>query len=198
MLSFQAGCWRWRRKRLSHIGKFSSISWVWAGQFRAWLGGRVEPFPDDQVFLHKLKKNGLIFLRYATCISPIMHLICPPKFCITFVFHFSWVLQPSLEKLKTTLMQNFGGQIRCIMGDVQVAYTSFWKNHNLVKHLGYVQESLTVCKCIQQIQTYPFTTFVNTWTIVKLAFSFILGEHVRKRRSIVFLWTAVNARVDNV
>ena len=33
-------------------------------------------------------------LLYATCTSPIMHLICPPKFCITFVFHFSWVLQP--------------------------------------------------------------------------------------------------------
>ena len=41
----------------------------------------------------------------------------PPKkkFCLTFVFHFSWVLQPSQEKLKTKLMQNFGGQIRCIM-----------------------------------------------------------------------------------
>ena len=25
----------------------------------------------------------------------------PPKFSITFVFHFSWVLQPSQEKLKT-------------------------------------------------------------------------------------------------
>ena len=46
----------------------------------------------------------------------------PPKFCITFLFHFPWVLQPSHEKLKTMLMQNFGGQIRYIMGDVQVAY----------------------------------------------------------------------------
>ena len=46
----------------------------------------------------------------------------PPKFCVTFVFHFSWVLQLSQEKLKTVLMQNFGGQIRCIMGDVQVSY----------------------------------------------------------------------------
>ena len=48
-----------------------------------------------------------------------------PKFCITFVFHFSWVLQPSQEKLKTMLMQNFrrggGGVIMCIMGDVQVS-----------------------------------------------------------------------------
>ena len=33
------------------------------------------------------------------------------------------VLQPSQEKLKTMLMQNFGGQIRCIMVDVQVAYS---------------------------------------------------------------------------
>ena len=46
-----------------------------------------------------------------------MHLIC-----ITFVFHFSWVLQPSQEKLKTMLMQNFWGQIRFIVRDVQVAY----------------------------------------------------------------------------
>ena len=49
-----------------------------------------------------------------------MHLIRPPRLCITFVFHFSLVLQPSQEKLKTMLMQNFGGQIRCIMGNVQV------------------------------------------------------------------------------
>ena len=38
----------------------------------------------------------------------LMHLICPPKFCITFVFHFSWVLQPSQKKLKPVLMQNVG------------------------------------------------------------------------------------------
>ena len=46
----------------------------------------------------------------------------PPKFYITFVFRFSWVLQWSQEELKTILTQNFGGQIRLIMGDVQVAY----------------------------------------------------------------------------
>ena len=60
-------------------------------------------------------------LVHATCISPIMHLICappPPKFCITFVFHFFLVLQLSQEILKTMLVQTFGGQIMCIMGDV--------------------------------------------------------------------------------
>ena len=58
------------------------------------------------------------FTKFTTCTSPIMHLICPPEFCITFVIHFSWVLQPSREKLKTMLMQNFGGQIngRCARG----------------------------------------------------------------------------------
>ena len=42
----------------------------------------------------------------------------PPKIYITFVFHFPWVLQSSQEKRKTMLMQNFGRQTRCIMGDV--------------------------------------------------------------------------------
>ena len=56
-----------------------------------------------------------------TAIPPIMHLDCPPQFCLTIVFHFSWVLQSSQEKLKTMLMQKFWGQSRCIMGDVEVA-----------------------------------------------------------------------------
>lgn len=59
-----------------------------------------------------------------------MHLVRPPKFCITFVFHFAWVLQWSQEKLKTMLMRNFGGQIGCIVGDVQVAYEQLQqRNH---------------------------------------------------------------------
>ena len=47
---------------------------------------------------------------------------------ITFVFHFSWVLQSSQEKLKTMIVQNVGGGGRggggangCITGDVQMA-----------------------------------------------------------------------------
>ena len=51
--------------------------------------------------------------------SPIIHLVCLPKLCITFVFNFPWVLQWPQEKKKTMLMQNYGGQTRCIMGDMQ-------------------------------------------------------------------------------
>ena len=56
----------------------------------------------------------------------LMHLICPPfpppvkKNCITFVFHFSWVLQPSLKR---TILKTCLWKIRCIMGDVQVAFS---------------------------------------------------------------------------
>ena len=46
--------------------------------------------------------------EYVTRTSHIMYLICAPTFCITFVFHFSWVLQPSQEKLKTCKVF-FGG-----------------------------------------------------------------------------------------
>ena len=68
-----------------------------------------------------ISQTSMLPKSYATCMSPIMHLFCPPppKFCITFVFHFFWILQLPQEKLKTMLVQNFGGQIRCIMGDVQ-------------------------------------------------------------------------------
>ena len=65
---------------------------------------------------------------YSYATFSIMHLICPPKVYIAFVFHFSWVLQPSQEKLKTMLMQTFfflggGVGIRCIMGNVKEILT---------------------------------------------------------------------------
>ena len=48
--------------------------------------------------------------QYATCISPIMHLIGPSKFCISIVFNFSWDGCNTQKKWKTKVMQNFGGQ----------------------------------------------------------------------------------------
>ena len=40
----------------------------------------------------------------------------PPKFCITAVFHFSWVLKPSQEKLKAKVMQILGGKKGALWG----------------------------------------------------------------------------------
>ena len=66
---------------------------------------------------------------FAIRTSPITHnLPCliphpppPKKKRVTLVFHFSWVLQPSQEKLKTMPMQNWGQASWGILGDVRVA-----------------------------------------------------------------------------
>ena len=53
-----------------------------------------------------------------------MHLICPPppaKFCIRIVFNFYGDGCNTRGEMKNKGYANLGGQIRCIMGDVQVA-----------------------------------------------------------------------------
>ena len=77
--------------------------------------GLIENFTHALNFANCYVESRQCQTLYATCISPIMHLIPPPphlkkKNCITFVFHFSWVLQPFQEKLKAMLMQNFWGK----------------------------------------------------------------------------------------
>ena len=60
------------------------------------------------------KKNSPLHISHrAPC--------CPQTFCISSVFNFSWGGCNTKEKWKTKVMQNVGRQIRCIMGDVQVA-----------------------------------------------------------------------------
>ena len=86
--------------------------------------------------------TSITLWSFATSTFPIMQLICPcphtpeKKNCITCVFHFFWVSQPSQEKLKTMLMQKFGGQIRCIMGNVEVAY-HYYYDYYYYGHRGY-------------------------------------------------------------
>ena len=77
-----------------------------------------------------------------------MHLICPPKFCVTFVFLFSWILQPSQEKLKKMLMRTYLGQTRCISEDVQVANGAYaWLRHTsqFYHQASFVSKILRIC-----------------------------------------------------
>ena len=69
------------------------------------------------------RKSSLfgINLLFAICTSHKIHLVCPPNFCIALVFDSPWVFQWSQKKLKRMLVQNFGGQTRCIMGGVRMA-----------------------------------------------------------------------------
>ena len=86
----------------------------------------------------KTHKNNF---EYATSTFSTKHLICPPKFCLIFVFHFFWVLQPYQEKWKTMLMQKFRRQIRCIMGNVEEAYDDSVFNY-FIKMKDYPTRSL--------------------------------------------------------
>ena len=54
--------------------------------------------------------------------NTIILFVCPPRFCMSIVFVFSWDHCKSQEKLKTMLMQNLGGQTKSIMVFSEVAY----------------------------------------------------------------------------
>ena len=71
---------------------------------------------------------------YATCTSPIMHLICPPKFCISIIFNFSWDGCNIQEKWKTTwkVMQNFGGANKVHYGRCASDESSYLNRTSLV------------------------------------------------------------------
>ena len=76
-----------------HLKKTTRFAW-WTSKSLLLLHGRPVGQPNGKIRHFHISHNA----PYS-----------PPKFCITFVFHFSWVLQPSQEKLKTILMQTFFG-----------------------------------------------------------------------------------------
>ena len=63
---------------------------------------------------------------YATCVSPIMHLICPPQILHNLCSSFLLGITAVPREIENNSCAFFlGGEgMRCIMGDVQVAYTS--------------------------------------------------------------------------
>ena len=65
------------------------------------------------------KMAGKKWQPFTIFAQTIIHLVCPPKFCITILSNFSWVLQSSREKSKTMIMK--------IWGVKQAALWSFWK-----------------------------------------------------------------------
>ena len=69
-----------------------------------------ENFLFLSTFIGFFKKNTVILY------------VVPPKFCISIVLNFSWRNCESQEKLKTMLMQNFGGATKSIMVFLKKAY----------------------------------------------------------------------------
>ena len=89
-------------------------------------------FWTENQHIRQPRPQGL--LAFNTSTFPIMHLICYPrtpskkKVCLSIVFSFSWDGCNTQEKWKTKVMQILfflaggGGRIRCVMGNVEVAY----------------------------------------------------------------------------
>ena len=113
---------RKRKKNSSSLLYVLHKTWNWAFSRRSLLWRR------RNVLEKCAARAGLLFYLiklYATFTFPVMHHICPPKFCVGTVFNFSWDGCNTQEKWKTKVMQNLGVQIRCIVGNVKVAYCFF-------------------------------------------------------------------------
>ena len=123
----------------------------------------MESFPDDQVFLYKLKKNGLIFLRYATCISPIMHLICPPPPQILHNLCFSFLLGITTvpREIENNANAKFWGANKVHYGRCASGVYLFLEKPQFNQTFRLCPRVPILCKCIQQIQTYPFTNMCH-------------------------------------
>ena len=90
---------------------------------KAYIMGIVHSHKDESKLQLFLKKCNIRHFQ----ISHNSPYLPRKKFCITFVFLLCWVLQPSQKKLKTVLMHNLGGgggQIRCIIRNVEVTYST--------------------------------------------------------------------------
>ena len=85
----------------------------------------------------------LLLPQFSIGISPIIHLVCPLKFCITLAFNFSWVLQSFQKKLKTIFMQNISrGKTRCTCCSFYRLkanlFYSKWRNFRVWRHFRVI------------------------------------------------------------
>ena len=82
-------------------------------------------------FWRTIKSIMVFFLKgvFLTCTSPKMHLVWPPKFCLSIVFNFSWDGCNTQENKKQSLcnylfiffFRGEGVKTRCIIRDLQMA-----------------------------------------------------------------------------
>ena len=56
-----------------------------------------------------IQNDGKKWQPFTIFAQTIIHLVCPPKFCITVVSNFSWVLQSSRGKSETMIIKIWAG-----------------------------------------------------------------------------------------
>ena len=73
------------------------------------------------------EESKLAFFKnvvYATSKFPIIHLLCPEKILHNLCFSFVLGITAVPRETENSAYAKFGGQIRCIMGNVEVAYST--------------------------------------------------------------------------
>ena len=114
--------WIKKKKQNKIKQKTNNCTWNDSGRWymAATAGGRVAVWRYGGEGTWHLVKMVTRALQLAICTSPIIYLVCPVKFCISIVFYFSWEHYNIQEESITKVMQRFGWQTRCIIGDVQM------------------------------------------------------------------------------
>ena len=79
-------------------------------------------------------------MQFVIRTSPIIHLVSRQTFCITFLFGVTVVPR----EIEDNAYAKFGGQTRCIMGDVQVANMCFKKSSNVEISTEYYKDNLLI------------------------------------------------------
>ena len=100
-------------------------------------------------------------LLFSTCISPIMHLICLPNFAQPlFVISPGYYSRPKQCLCKVFFWGGGGGEhIRCIMGDVQVAY---WKKYPQSPHSGEYRQRSSQTKLAKLKQSFKVKAIISS------------------------------------
>ena len=81
-----------------------------------------------------------MLIQFATLENTTIIFFFPQKFCITIVFSFSWNLESSQEKLKTIVMQNFGGNKKLMTVFSKVAKNNLYTSVLSPMHTILAQE----------------------------------------------------------
>ena len=151
-------------------------------------------FSVSAVYSHKTGAIQYYFIFYRTgvliCHLNTSHnaLICPPKFCISMVFNFSWEgSNIPRRNEKQRLYKILGCNLRYIMGDVQVANRPVSKYQN--SYLALRLRGTTQKKWILESQC-PFFSF----TPVCLEAQYEFHNNIRKRPSIQGFWSFAQSR----
>ena len=120
----------------------------------------------------------------------------PPKFRVTFVFHFSWVLQPSQQKLKNNAYEKFLGANkvhygRCASGVLRIQqsplqYSALFALSAAALGLDDVSNSNKICGIVLAFNR-PFSSSKNSLSKRGWVQNLVQKSYICMRLKIIFI-----------